>query len=89
MTTRSSTPAARRIARIAAVALAAPALVAPAAVARPVIDPPSTSSSQGALSTQAAGGFDWGSAGAAGGLVLIALGGFSAAHRARIRQAVR
>jgi hypothetical protein len=37
------------------------------------------------------GGFDWGSAGvgaaATGGLVLIAIGGFGAAHRARIRLA--
>jgi hypothetical protein len=93
----------RKISRIAAATLAALALAAPVASAQPIVDPPTTSPIELDLSAYDAtptppvtiratdNGFDWGSAGlgaaAVGALVLIAVGGFTAAHRARIRVA--
>jgi hypothetical protein len=87
--------------RIAAAALAALALTAPAAYARPINDPPTTSATERDLSAFDAtpdapvtvqatdDGFDWGSAGvgagAVGGVILVAVGSFSAAHRVRMR----
>jgi hypothetical protein len=84
--------------RALALSLAGLALAAPPALARPAIDPQARYSSAEAHVLASAprvqsadDGFDWGSAGvgaaATGGLVLIAIGGFGAAHRARIRLA--
>jgi hypothetical protein len=79
--------------RIAAATLAVLALAAPAATARPMMEPPANVPAEPAAAPpiQAADeSFDWGSAGigaAAAGLVLVAAGGFGAAHRGRARLA--
>jgi hypothetical protein len=71
--------------RIAAVTLALLALAAPAATARPIVD--SRINVPAEPAPAAVESFDWGSAGigaaATAGLVLVAAGGFAAAHRAR------
>jgi hypothetical protein len=98
-----STTTSRRIAPTVATALAALAVAVPAASARPITDPPTKSTTETNLSTPRAthrpevtirvadDGFDWASAGvgaaAVGGVLLIALGGVSAAHHARLRAA--
>ena len=98
-----STTTSRRIARTVAASIAALAVAVPAASARPITDPPTKSTSEtnpSALNATrrpqvtirvADDGFDWASAGvgaaAVGGVFLIALGGFSAAHHARLRAA--
>jgi hypothetical protein len=76
--------------RIAAATLALLALAAPAATARPIMDGPIKVPAEPAPAPHvpAAGeSFDWGSGGigaaATAGLVLVAVGGFAAAHRAR------
>ena len=69
------------------------ALLVPAvASARPADAVPPTARSAPAVTVEPSGsGFDWGSAavgaGAAGGLVLIAAGGFAGAYRFRINAA--
>jgi hypothetical protein len=73
----------------AATTLLVLALAAPPATARPLIDPPLyPTPPEPAPPVRAEEGFDWGSAGigaaATGGLVLVAAGGFAAAHRARL-----
>src|SRR4051812_32816389 len=81
----------------AALALAAPAATArtdpPSPIVIPTVtartDPPAPATHISAPRVQPTDtGFDWASAGigaaAAGGLVLVALGGFGATHRARI-----
>lgn len=80
--------------RIAAATLALLALAAPAATARPIMDGPINAPAEPAPAPPVRAtdeSFDWGSAGigaaAAGGLVLVAAGGFTAAHRARTRLA--
>jgi hypothetical protein len=89
--------------RTAAATLAALAFAAPAATARPIDPPlgMSTDRERPAAAEDLAPspvivrtadeGFDWGSAGigaaATGGLVLVAVGGLAAAHRARTRLA--
>jgi hypothetical protein len=89
----------RGLLRTAAATLAAFALAAPAAVAMPIdgppTRPPTTEPDRSApppVTTRASDeSFDWGAAGigaaATGGLVLVAAGGFAAAHRARTRLA--
>lgn len=93
----------RRLAGIVATALTALALAAPVAIGRPVIDPPTKASATSDLSAYDAtptqpvtvqvadDGLEWGSVGvgaaAAGGLILLAIGGFSVAHNMRIRLA--
>lgn len=79
---------------IAAATLLAFALAAPAATARPIMDGPINVPAEPAPAPPvrvADESFDWGSAGigaaATGGLVLVAAGGFAAAHRARTRLA--
>src|SRR5205809_1035780 len=67
------------------------ALAAPSAMALPVIDPPATAAPAPVIVRATDDGFDWGAAGvgaaATGGLVLVAVGGFGAAHRGRVRVA--
>jgi hypothetical protein len=69
------------------------ALAAPPAMARPILDPPNQSdlSAPPPIVEATDESFDWASAGigaaATGGLVLVAAGGFAAAHRARTRLA--
>jgi hypothetical protein len=85
----------RRIAAATLLALAlALALAAPAATARPIMDGPSNAPAEPAPAPPVRAtdeSFDWGSAGigaaATGGLILVAAGGFAAAHRARTRLA--
>jgi hypothetical protein len=73
--------------------VASAALLLPAgASARPADVVPATARPAPVVTIQSSdSGFDWGAAGAgagaAGGLVLIAAGGFVAAHRARTRLA--
>jgi hypothetical protein len=71
--------------KIAAATLAVLALAAPAATARPIMDRP-TAEPTPAPPIQAAGeSFDWSAAGigaaSTAALVLVASGGFAAAHR--------
>jgi hypothetical protein len=77
------------VTRIAAATLAALALASPAAIAKPIRESPSDATPTPPVTVQATDeSFDWGSAGigaaATGGLVLVALGGFATARRARI-----
>ena len=79
-----------RARRIAAATLALLALAAPAATAQPILDGPIDVPAEPAPARHAPApdeSFDWGSAGigagATAGLVLVAAGGFAAAHRAR------
>jgi hypothetical protein len=90
----------RGLTRLAAVTLAALALAAPAATAQPITDPPTRAATEPApppldatprVANPSDGGFDWASAGvgagAATGFILIAVGAFGVAYRARIRLA--
>jgi hypothetical protein len=79
-----------RLRRIAAATLALLALGAPAATAQPIMDGPAGVPAEHATARHvpaADESFDWGSAGigaaATAGLVLVAAGGYAAAHRAR------
>ena len=90
----------RGITRLGAATLAALALAAPAATARPIIDPPAHAPAEltppvvdatPKVTNATDGGFDWASAGVgagtATGLIVIAVGAFGVAYRARIRLA--
>jgi hypothetical protein len=76
--------------KLLAVTAASAALLAPAgALARPAdFHAPTTTSAPAAIATPSGDGFDWGAAGvgagAAGGFLLIAAGGFVAAYRVRL-----
>jgi hypothetical protein len=81
----------RHLRRALALAVTTFAVAAPVASARPAVDPQTHNMPMQPSVTVLDTGFDWGSAGigaaATGGLVLVAAGGFGAAHRARLRLA--
>lgn len=75
---------------LAATAASAALLVPAGAQARPADVPapvPNHTAAPVVVTAAPDAGFDWGAAGATGGLVLIAAGGFAAAYRVRARVA--